>query len=351
MNNDLENLIYTDLFRFSKLHMWYKHLSYEGKEFLIFPWKGQQPKNSFDPQVQDNCNLHWWVYYADFIDEIPIYGRGKEIVMQHSVKFNCFLRGLETDCHIKNQTYFRGYFLLKRKYPKINRILKKKYPYMKEDINKFVTMEHLEQIKNAEKQANIILNLLFLECPEWLDCPETPVIDKKEISFLSHKMTTLSSDEISNYESYNCMTNQDAVYYSEQDLTKHYKNPNEMEEKFSDIDLDENINIKTFLQEKEHIDKLKTTSPSSIKPSTKKFNMFRKLSYSPRSSPSQFFTDENGKLSPKKKGLFSFLKNDSDLTSPRNEKEVTNINSPRYNKGNNILHIKKKKRSSAPTIN
>jgi hypothetical protein len=348
MDTTLKFKIREDLLRFSKLHMWYKHLSYEGKSFLIFPWRGEQPKNSFDPQIIDDNNLHWWIYYSDFIDEIPIDGRGKEIIMQNSIKFNCFLRGVETDCHTKDQSYFRGWFLLKRKYPKIEKILRKKYPYAKGDINTFVIMEYLAQIETAEEKANIIFKLFLSECPKWLDYPERPFVGEKDISFLSHKMTTLSSDELSNCKSYNCVTNQDAVY-SEQDLTENYKNPNEMEEKFSDIELDEDEN--TLLQEKERINKLKTTSMISRKPSTKKFNIFRKLSYSPRSSPSQFFTDEKGELSPKKKGLFSFFKNDSGLTSPRNEKEVTIINSPRYDKGNNIPFTKKKKRGSAPTIN
>jgi hypothetical protein len=357
MDINLKSTIREDLIRFSKLHMWYKHLSYEGKDFLIFPWRGEQPKNSFDPQVQqDDYNLHWWFYYADFIDEIPIDGRGKEIIMQHSIKFNCFLRGVETDCHTKDQSYFRGWFLLKKNNPKINKLLRKKYPYAKGDINTFVIMEYLAQIEKAEEKANIIFKLLLSDSPMWLEpSPLHPSV-KKEISFLSHKMTTLSSGDVSNCESYNCVTNQYAAYSdTEQCLTEScqpYYTPNEMEEKFSEIDLDEKELDEKELDEKEFINKLKTTSIISTKPPVKKFNIFRKLSYSPRRAPSQFFTDHKEELSPKKKGVFSFFKNyNSLITSPRNENDsVIIITSPRCNKYI-IPHTKKKKRGSAPTIN
>ena len=85
----------SDIERFAKFHSWYKHLSYEGEDFLIFPWKGQQPRNVIDTKVEDEENLHWWVWRADFIDEIPVDGMGKDIIMRRPVRFNCFLRGLD----------------------------------------------------------------------------------------------------------------------------------------------------------------------------------------------------------------------------------------------------------------
>jgi hypothetical protein len=164
-----------DLLRFSKLHLWYKHLPFEGKEFLLFPLTGQQPKNFFDLQVSDPYGLHWWVWYADFIDEIPLYGRGKEIVMQHSVNFNCFLRGLEDDGaglrddgKERGSTYFRGWYLIKRKNPKMEKVLRKRYPNAKGNTDVFAAMEHAHQLERAKVAAEKIYKLIEKECPQLL---------------------------------------------------------------------------------------------------------------------------------------------------------------------------------------
>ena len=195
-NTTLRNNIQKDIERFSKLHMWYKHLSYDGKEFLIFPWKGHQPKNCFDPQIEDNINLHWWIYYADFIDEIPLHGRGKEIIMQNPIRFNCFLRGIEIDCHTNGHPYFRGWFLLKRKYPKINKFLRKKYPHVKNDIIEFANIEHFNQLEEAKIRAGIIFNAMRKDCPEWISGQNLLSLAKSDSS-LSHKMSTLSMNDLS----------------------------------------------------------------------------------------------------------------------------------------------------------
>ena len=121
--NLFANLEY-DLLRFSKLHLWYKNLPFDGQSYLIFPWKGQQPQNHFNPYISDQERLHWWLYPADFIDEIPVTGYGKEIVMQNAITLNCFLRGIEEDGHI------RGWCLIKGRTPKLVSILQKRYPYI-----------------------------------------------------------------------------------------------------------------------------------------------------------------------------------------------------------------------------
>ena len=176
MDINLEVNIENDLLRFSKLHLWYKHLSFEGKEFLIFPWKGQQPKNYFDPQVEDSEGLHWWFWYADFIDEIPLSGRGKEIVMQNSVNFNCFLRGLENDCtEEKNNcegfknlstSYFRGWHLINRRHPGINGVLMEIYPEAKGNTDTYVDLERNRQLQRADHSTRNIFKLMRNECPD-----------------------------------------------------------------------------------------------------------------------------------------------------------------------------------------
>ena len=161
-NNLLENLEY-DLLRFSKLHLWYKNLTFEGSSYLIFPWKGQQPKNHFNPKVPDSERMHWWLYPADFIDEIPIIGYGKEIVMQNATTLNCFLRGVEDDGVI------RGWCLIKGRSPKLNSILRKRYPNVNSgDPELYARLECNRQLSNTVKSAHKIYTAMFKKCPEWL---------------------------------------------------------------------------------------------------------------------------------------------------------------------------------------
>ena len=50
-----------DIKRFSTLHSWYKHLSFNdgGVTFYIVPLKGEQERYSFDPCVSDPHGIHW----------------------------------------------------------------------------------------------------------------------------------------------------------------------------------------------------------------------------------------------------------------------------------------------------
>ena len=50
-----------DIQRFSTLHSWYKHLSFEngGSEYFIIPQVGQQARYSFDPCINDTTGVHW----------------------------------------------------------------------------------------------------------------------------------------------------------------------------------------------------------------------------------------------------------------------------------------------------
>jgi hypothetical protein len=50
-----------DILRFSTLHSWYKHLSFDdgGSLFFIVPTQGQQPRYHFDPRIADSNGLHW----------------------------------------------------------------------------------------------------------------------------------------------------------------------------------------------------------------------------------------------------------------------------------------------------
>ena len=174
-NNNLLERLENDLSRFSKLHLWYKNLTFEGQSYLIFPWKGQQPKNHFNPRVSDPERMHWWLYPADFIDEIPVTGYGKEIVMQNAVTLNCFLRGVEDDGMI------RGWCLVKGRTPKLKSILQRRYSHINyTGPELYVRLECHRQIGDATKSAYKIYSAMVRKCTEWLDslemdeCPTPP---------------------------------------------------------------------------------------------------------------------------------------------------------------------------------
>ncbi len=55
-----------DILRFSTLHSWYKHLSFDngGSLYFIVPMQGQQARYSFDPRITDSNGLHWCFLYG-----------------------------------------------------------------------------------------------------------------------------------------------------------------------------------------------------------------------------------------------------------------------------------------------
>ena len=150
------DIIHDDLVRFSKLRSWYRYLPLAGKNFLIFPWKGQQPRNVFNPDVTDTTGIHWWAWEADFIDEIPISGIGKDIIMRRPVTFNSFLRGLDGDA---NDPYLKGLDVIKNNNPDFSTPKPIKHAHK----------EHKRQIDEAIRVAIEIHKLMTEQAPEWLD--------------------------------------------------------------------------------------------------------------------------------------------------------------------------------------
>lgn len=163
--NDGDDNIRNDMLRYSQLHAWFRYLTYEGKQYLLFPWKGEQPKNSIDSEVEDPIGIHWWVWDAHFIDELPIDGIGKDIIMRRPVTFNCFLRGLEGDV---NNPVLKGWEVIKHNNPH----LPKKIRHAKSSFE-FVRDEHNKQIEKAVKIAMEIYVLFKKDCPQWLEISES----------------------------------------------------------------------------------------------------------------------------------------------------------------------------------
>lgn len=154
-----------DIERFSRLHSWFRHLSFQGKNFLMFPWKGEQPKNYFQPEVEDHDNPHWWIWDAADIDEIPLSGKAKDLIMRYPVTFNCFLRG--TDKDTRGARYVQGWSIIEKINPEISMEIANAHPHI-HDITNIVEIEHITQIHEAVIQAHRIYLILAEQCPEVL---------------------------------------------------------------------------------------------------------------------------------------------------------------------------------------
>lgn len=153
---DIKRSIHPDTIRFSQFHMWYKTLPFEGRDFLMFPFRGFQPRNDFAKR-ENQDEIHWWFLETEYIDELPISGFKKEFIMTHPVTFNCFLRGTES---IHDSPVLKGTIEIELNNPGIIKKLRAKYPTVKKDIKhspthdefaKYAELEHEAQIARAVK--------------------------------------------------------------------------------------------------------------------------------------------------------------------------------------------------------
>lgn len=158
--------IAADLERFSRLHSWYLHLPFAGESYLLFPWRGEQPKTPFDPQVEDKEGIHWWAWDARDIDEIPIDGIGKDIIMRNPVIFNCCLRGVEVAAD--GSTYVEGFSVIMRNDPEFETSLRANYPGLK-SFERMFEHESYCQISRAVRTARLIKAMFEEQCPWWLE--------------------------------------------------------------------------------------------------------------------------------------------------------------------------------------
>jgi hypothetical protein len=102
-----------DFERFSQQHSWYKHLPVPWDEndpseiFYLVCMKGQQPRNSCYPEIDDWEGMHWSFFTANCLDKLEINSTLKDRILQYPIHCNAFLRGVESDYdgghrHIRN---------------------------------------------------------------------------------------------------------------------------------------------------------------------------------------------------------------------------------------------------------
>ena len=175
---EAKSQIKADIDRFCRLHMWFRYLPIEGKEYLIFPWKGEQPRNPIKPDVNDIDGLHWWIWDSAFIDEIPISGVGKDILMRHKFQLNCFLRGEEPNPD--GTTFIKGWSVITAKYPDAANSMKDKYPG--KQVNDYYRLERLHQVKKMILMAVDIFLAFKSTCPEWLTTDVSVDNDERQLN-------------------------------------------------------------------------------------------------------------------------------------------------------------------------
>lgn len=165
-NKVMKRCIIDDITRFFRLHMWFRYLPLDGKEYLLFPWKGQQPKNAVEHDTLDTQGIHWWIWDSAFIDEIPISGVGKDILMRYRILLNCFIRGEEDN--LDGSVHVKGWQAILNKYPRAQDILKRRHPSANDDVHLYFRYEMDSQIKQTLTAVKNILGMFQKNCPEWL---------------------------------------------------------------------------------------------------------------------------------------------------------------------------------------
>jgi len=158
-----------DIHRFSKLHLWYKELPLKGENFIIFPWKGKQPQNylTLPDSAEDAEKYTWHIWRASRIDEIPLHGIEKDVVMRRSVIFNSFLWGVSHDK--EGNVFLPGWGVLRQRYPQIEEVLREKYG--SKPINEMVKAEQKVQIQKAIQTAREIVSEMIIRCPVGIGLP------------------------------------------------------------------------------------------------------------------------------------------------------------------------------------
>ncbi|CAF4088425.1 unnamed protein product [Rotaria sp. Silwood2] len=114
-----------DIERFSTLHSWYKHLEFidGGTKFIIFPQKGEQPRNSIHLSITDTAGLHW--FFLQIYDQSIIADeRVRKILVRHSFRLNPFFyhkemhssSSLKIDGKQSSRTFYGGHIISMDRY-------------------------------------------------------------------------------------------------------------------------------------------------------------------------------------------------------------------------------------------
>jgi hypothetical protein len=136
----------------------------------MFPFPGKQPRNIFQRR-EDIDSIHWWFLEVELLDELPLEGKIKEIIMMNPVTFNCFLRGTEKTSG--ESPVLKGTFEIEEFNAGIMSKLREKYPNVRvpsgsDAILTYANLEKRDQISSALKTGKRIFKAIAKTNPEYL---------------------------------------------------------------------------------------------------------------------------------------------------------------------------------------
>ena len=103
-----------DFQRFQRLHSWYKHIPFEGKEIYAFQSVGQQPRNGLNQEVLNLSGIYW--HFS---------GYKPEGVESYNIRVGPFLRGVEG---IHEKIAWGLWIIRKDHHEQFQQLIQTKYP-------------------------------------------------------------------------------------------------------------------------------------------------------------------------------------------------------------------------------
>ena len=163
-----------DLFHFSQLKLWYKILPCSGKYFVVFPWKGYQPKNYLDRNINDIANCHWHFWRTEYVDELPFDDDIKTILFKYKIPFNCFLYN-DTEVIINN------WEVILKNNPCLNNIIKNKYNNL--NLSEIINIERNSQLELALEKLNKLYIELYNFDYKLFEIKMSPKMKRRSLDF------------------------------------------------------------------------------------------------------------------------------------------------------------------------
>ncbi|CAF0890038.1 unnamed protein product [Didymodactylos carnosus] len=150
-----------DVDRYSTLHSWYKHLTFDefGTLCYILPRKGEQPRYSFDPRIRDSNGIHWhFLGSISHLTDKPI----QKIVQRFPFRLNplFYNSGNNTSSYLmvvrKNyKEYFETTYPVEYKQCLTNNGL---FDYKNDIISKLLRQDYERQYKDIQQAADCVWN-------------------------------------------------------------------------------------------------------------------------------------------------------------------------------------------------
>jgi hypothetical protein len=174
-----------DILRFSTLHSWYKHLSFDngGSLFFIVPTQGQQSRYNFDPCITDSNGLHWWFLYDDQ-QMIVVNDQVRAIISRYPFRLNPFFYHQEYKSDgqsSSSRSFYGGDLILMVARSNIKPWLNTNYPEYTEKIFSCSNKDLIPIFDGEWLKATAAINKVAVQI--WNELKELDDINPLEIEF------------------------------------------------------------------------------------------------------------------------------------------------------------------------